>query len=133
MQVDSPDKIRNLAIAGHSDTGKTTLVSSLLYASGVVNRMNRVEDGNTLTDFDAEEIERGISIGLASGPPAVEAAQAEPDRLPRIQHLLRRDPQRRPRRRRHPAVHQRRLRARGDQREDLGAWPRSGSCRCSST
>jgi elongation factor G len=65
MQVESPDKIRNLAIAGHSDTGKTTLVSALLYASGVVNRMNRVEDGNTLTDFDAEEIERGISIGLA--------------------------------------------------------------------
>ena len=65
MQVESPDKIRNLAITGHSDTGKTTLVSSLLYASGVVNRMNRVEDGNTLTDFDAEEIERGISIGLS--------------------------------------------------------------------
>ena len=66
MQAESPDKIRNLAIAGHSDTGKTTLVSSLLYASGVINRMNRVEDGNTLTDFDAEEIERGISIGLAA-------------------------------------------------------------------
>ncbi len=65
MQVESPDKIRNLAITGHSDTGKTTLVSSMLYASGVVNRMNKVEDGNTLTDFDAEEIERGISIGLA--------------------------------------------------------------------
>ena len=66
MQVESPDSIRNLAIAGHSDTGKTTLVSSLLYASGVVNRMNKVEDGNTMTDFDAEEIERGISIGLAT-------------------------------------------------------------------
>ena len=65
MQVESPDKIRNIAIAGHSDTGKTTLVSSLLWAGGVVNRMNRVEDGNTLTDFDAEEIERGISIGLS--------------------------------------------------------------------
>jgi elongation factor G len=65
MQVETPDKIRNLAIAGHSDTGKTTLVSSLLHASGVVNRMNRVEDGNTVTDYDAEEIERGISIGLA--------------------------------------------------------------------
>ena len=66
MQAESPDKIRNLAIAGHSDTGKTTLVSSLLWTSGVVNRMNKVEDGNTLTDFDAEEIERRISIGLAT-------------------------------------------------------------------
>ncbi|MFP5287597.1 MAG: GTP-binding protein, partial [Thermoanaerobaculia bacterium] len=65
MQVDSPDKIRNVAVAGHNDTGKTTLVSALLYAGGVTTRMHRVEDGNTLTDFDPEEAERGISIGLA--------------------------------------------------------------------
>lgn len=65
MQVDSPEKIRNIAVAGHNDTGKTTLVSALLYAGGVTTRLNRVEDGNTLTDFDHEEIERGISIGLA--------------------------------------------------------------------
>jgi elongation factor G len=65
MQVDSPEKIRNLAVAGHNDTGKTTLVSALLYAGGVTTRLNRVEDGNTLTDFDREEIDRGISIGLA--------------------------------------------------------------------
>jgi elongation factor G len=66
MHVDGPDKIRNLAITGHSDTGKTTLASATLYASGAVNRMSRVEDGNTVTDFDPEEIERGISIGLAT-------------------------------------------------------------------
>ncbi len=66
MQVDSPDHIRNLAIAGHNDTGKTTLASALLYAAGVVNRLNRVEDGNTITDFDPEEIQRQISIGLAT-------------------------------------------------------------------
>jgi elongation factor G len=66
MQVDTSDKIRNIAIAGHNDTGKTTLVSALLYAGGVATRMNRVEDGNTLTDFDPEEAERGISIGLAT-------------------------------------------------------------------
>jgi len=65
MQVDSPDQIRNLALAGHHDTGKTTLASALLFAGGAVNRMSRVEDGNTVTDFDAEEIARGISIGLA--------------------------------------------------------------------
>jgi elongation factor G len=65
MQVDSPDKLRNVAVAGHNDTGKTTLVSSLLYAGGVTTRMHRVEDGNTFTDFDHEEIERRISIGLA--------------------------------------------------------------------
>src|SRR5436190_3406538 len=65
MQVDSPDKLRNVAVVGHNDTGKTTLVSALLYAGGVTTRLLRVEDGNTLTDFDAEEIERKISIGMA--------------------------------------------------------------------
>ena len=65
MQVDRPERIRNIAVAGHNDTGKTTLVSALLYTSGVTTRFNRVEDGNTLTDFDPEETERGISIGLA--------------------------------------------------------------------
>ena len=66
MQVDSPEKIRNVAITGHNDTGKTTLVSSLLYATGETNRLGRVEDGHAPTDFDPEEIERGISIGLAT-------------------------------------------------------------------
>jgi elongation factor G len=53
-------------VAGHNDTGKTTLVSALLYAGGVTTRLHRVEDGNTLTDFDHEETERRISIGLAA-------------------------------------------------------------------
>lgn len=65
MQVDSPEQIRNVALAGHNDTGKTTLASGLLYSGGVVNRLNKTEDGNTTTDFDQQEIDRGISIGLA--------------------------------------------------------------------
>ncbi len=65
MQVDSPAKIRNIAIAGHNDTGKTTLASALLFTSGAAPRFGKVEDGNTTTDFDPEESERGISIGLA--------------------------------------------------------------------
>jgi len=66
MQVESPEMIRNIALTGHNDTGKTTLTSAMLYTGGVANRMNRVEDGNTVTDFDPEEIARGISIGLAA-------------------------------------------------------------------
>ena len=66
MQVESAAKIRNLAVAGHNDTGKTTLVSSLLHTGGVTNRLQKVEDGHTITDFDPEEVERGISIGLAA-------------------------------------------------------------------
>ncbi|MEM9555505.1 MAG: elongation factor G [Acidobacteriota bacterium] len=65
MQVESPETIRNITLAGHADTGKTTLASAVLYTSGVVNRLNRVEDHNTTTDFDSEEISRGYSIGLA--------------------------------------------------------------------
>jgi len=65
MQVDSPAKIRNIAIAGHNDTGKTTLASALLFTGGAAPRFSKIEDGNTVTDFDPEEVERGISIGLA--------------------------------------------------------------------
>jgi len=65
MQVDRPEKIRNLAVTGHNHTGKTTLVSALLHAGGVLDKPARVEDGDAPTDFDPEEISRGISIGLA--------------------------------------------------------------------
>ena len=63
MQVDGPGSIRNITLAGHGDTGKTTLASALLYTSGVVNRLGRVEDGNATTDYDDVEIARGSSIG----------------------------------------------------------------------
>lgn len=66
MQVESPQRIRNVAVAGHNDTGKTTLVSALLYTSGATSRQTKVDDGNTVTDFDPQEVERGISIGLAT-------------------------------------------------------------------
>jgi len=66
MQVDSPEKLRVVAIAGHNDTGKTTLTSAFLHTAGAANRLLRVEDKNTLTDFDPEEQERGISIGLGT-------------------------------------------------------------------
>jgi elongation factor G len=65
MQVESPQRIRNVAVAGHNDTGKTSLVSALLYTSGATPRLLKVDDGNTLTDFDPQEVARGISIGLA--------------------------------------------------------------------
>ncbi|MFZ0429559.1 MAG: elongation factor G [Acidobacteriota bacterium] len=65
MKVFDSDKIRNLAIVGHGDTGKTTLVSALLYSSGAVNRMGRIEDGTTTTDYDEDEIERKITINTA--------------------------------------------------------------------
>jgi elongation factor G len=66
MQVDSVSQLRVLALAGHNGTGKTSLASALLFAAGATTRLTRVEDRNTVTDFDAEEQERGISIGVAA-------------------------------------------------------------------
>jgi elongation factor G len=57
--------IRNVTLLGHGDCGKTTLVSALLFVSGQSNRLARVEEGNTVTDFDDEEIERKISLQTA--------------------------------------------------------------------
>ena len=65
MKVYSGSEIRNVAIVGHNDTGKTTLVTQLLFDAGAVTRMGRVEDGTTVTDFDADEIERKHSISAA--------------------------------------------------------------------
>jgi len=56
------ENIRNVAVVGHSDTGKTSLVSALLFDSGVMTRLCKVDEGNTTTDFDEDEIERKITI-----------------------------------------------------------------------
>jgi len=61
---DTPD-IRNVAVIGHGDSGKTSLTSAMLFVAGAVTRLGRVEDGTTTTDFDDEEIERKISLQTA--------------------------------------------------------------------
>ncbi|HEX6852075.1 MAG TPA: elongation factor G [Candidatus Polarisedimenticolaceae bacterium] len=63
---DTPD-LRNVAILGHGDCGKTSLVSAFLFVGGAVNRLGRVDDGTATTDFDEEEIERKISLQTALG------------------------------------------------------------------
>lgn len=68
MKVYHPQDIFNIAVVGHGGEGKTTLVEAMLYDSGAIERMGRVEDGNTATDYDGEEVKRQISIGLALAP-----------------------------------------------------------------
>jgi elongation factor G len=65
MKVYPASAIHNVAVVGHNGVGKTTLVSALLHEAGAVPRFGRVEDGSAPTDFDAEEIERKISVGLS--------------------------------------------------------------------
>ncbi|MGZ8868748.1 MAG: elongation factor G [Thermoanaerobaculia bacterium] len=65
MKVYSGAEIRNLALVGHNDTGKTTLVSQLLFNAGANTRLGRIEDGTTVTDFDTDEIDRKHSISAA--------------------------------------------------------------------
>ncbi len=65
MKVFDSENIRNIGVVGHGDSGKTSLVSALLYSAGAVNRLGRVEDGNTVTDYEEDEIERKITINTA--------------------------------------------------------------------
>jgi elongation factor G len=60
-----PDKIRNIALLGHSHDGKTSLAEAMLYAGGTVERLGKPDTGNTTFDFEPEEIKRKISIGTA--------------------------------------------------------------------
>ena len=68
MKTYSADKIRNVALLGHSSSGKTTLTEAVLFATGVTKRQGRVEDGNTVSDFDKQEIARKVSIGTTVIP-----------------------------------------------------------------
>lgn len=68
MKKYSIDAIRNVAIVGHSGTGKTSVAESLLFVSGAITRVGRVDDGTSVSDFDADEIQRKISINSAVLP-----------------------------------------------------------------
>jgi elongation factor G len=67
MKVYDAPNIRNVAVVGHGGCGKTSLVSAMLFDMGAVNRLGRVDDGTTVTDFDPDEIERKISLQTAAG------------------------------------------------------------------
>ena len=65
MKIYDGSNLRNVALIGHGHTGKTQLITALLYTAGMVNRLGRVDDGNSVTDFDDEEIQRKFSISAS--------------------------------------------------------------------
>ena len=65
MKVYQSNEIRNVGLVGHGNCGKTTLAAASLFAAGATNRLTRVDEGNTITDFDDDEAQRKISISTA--------------------------------------------------------------------
>ena len=68
MKIYDTDRLRNVVLIGHGQCGKTSLAEAALFAAGVTDRLGAIEEGNTVGDADAEEIDRGISISLSLLP-----------------------------------------------------------------
>ena len=65
MQAVQPDQLRNIVITGHAGSGKTILTESLALTMGIVNRLGSIEEGTTLSDYSADEIERKHSLNTS--------------------------------------------------------------------
>ncbi len=65
MKTYEGENVRNVAVIGHSHSGKTSLVSALLFTAGCTPRLGRVDDGTTITDYDEEEIARQMTISAS--------------------------------------------------------------------
>ncbi len=68
MNIYTTDKIRNVVLLGHGGAGKTSLAESMAYLSGIITRMGKVDDGNTISDYGKEEQKRKISISMSMIP-----------------------------------------------------------------
>ena len=68
MKEYSADRIRNVAVVSHQGTGKTSLVEAMLFDSGATTRLGKVEEGNTVSDWDPDEVKHHISINATLAP-----------------------------------------------------------------
>ena len=68
MKQYNAKNILNIALAGHGGAGKTSIIESMLYLSGASDRLGKIADGNTICDFDPEEVKRKASVSTAVAP-----------------------------------------------------------------
>ncbi len=68
MNVYTTDRIRNVVILGHGGSGKTSLTEAMAYLGGITSRLGSVTEGNTVSDYDKEEIKRKFSINTSMIP-----------------------------------------------------------------
>ena len=68
MNTYTTDKIRNVVLLGHGGCGKTSLAEAMAFVSGYTTRLGKVTDGNTISDYDKEEIKRKFSISTSVVP-----------------------------------------------------------------
>ncbi|MDQ3940371.1 MAG: elongation factor G [Actinomycetota bacterium] len=68
MKTYPTENIRNIVLVGHGGSGKTSLAEAILFRSGAITRMGKITEGNTVCDFDEEEIRKGISVSTALAP-----------------------------------------------------------------
>ncbi len=68
MAIFKTDNIRNIALLGHGGSGKTKIAEAMLYATKAIDRMGRISEGNTVSDYDADEIKKGFSLSLSVSP-----------------------------------------------------------------
>ena len=90
MKEYSTESLRNVALVSHGGAGKSSLAEALLYLTGAVNRLGKIEEGNTVSDFEDEEIRRKHFPLHRHHQPGIQGPQGQPARHPGLHRLRRR-------------------------------------------